>query len=537
MNTLTELLKNTLRNNFSQPALSNYRQDVYTYKQVFQHILAIHDYFEEQGISLGDKVALYSRNDANWAIVYLATISYGAVIVPILADFHASDVEHIIQHSDSKLLFASDSMLAKLNVQDLDQLVDIISIHTFTSLKQENFNRQIRVQETAVSLDDIAFKEIPSDQIAVISYTSGTSGNSKGVMLSHKNIWSNARFGWDAPLDLAKGDTIVSFLPLAHAYGCLFEFIAPFMMGCHIVFLTKIPSPQIVMQAFGELKPKLVLAVPLVIEKIYKKKIQPILNKPIINVALKVPLLSAIIERKICKQLAQAFGGRFVEVIIGGAAFNPEIERFFMRIGFRLTIGYGMTECGPLISYSGWKNHKLESAGYVVNRMHCRINSVDPQSIPGEIEVKGDNVMLGYYKNETATVETFTEDGWLKTGDLGIIDPDGYIFIKGRSKSMILSSNGQNIYPEEIENVINQHALVAESLVRDNNGKLEALVFPDFENTALSTIEVENQILSFRNQWNKKLSGYSQISKVKIVNEEFEKTPKKSIKRYLYNIQ
>ncbi len=534
--TLLGLLEDALKNNFDQPALSNYKQEIYSFKDVFLRIKAVHRFYEQLELKTDDKVALFGRNDANWAVIYLATISYGAVIVPILADFHPDDVANIIEHSDSKVAFISDNFTDKINLESNKVLRDVLSIQRLTSLRN-GVEIDLQIPEEEQGLDQVAFHPQPDDKLAVISYTSGTSGNSKGVMLTHKNIWSNARFGWDAKLDLGNGDTVVSFLPLAHAYGCLFEFLAPFMMGCHIVFLTKIPSPQIILTAFGELRPKLVLAVPLVIEKIFKRKIQPVIEKPLVKKLLKVPGIQTLIRRKINKSLTDAFGGRFIEVIIGGAAFNPEIERVFREIGFRLTIGYGMTECGPLISYSGWKQHRYGSAGYTVNRMKCRIDSEDPFNVPGEIQVKGNNVMAGYYKNSLATSETFTNDGWLKTGDLGIVDADDYVYIKGRNKSMILSANGQNIYPEEIENIINNSALVVESLVRENHGRLEAMVFPDYINSDLNPKELEDRILNLKIEWNKKLPAYSKIGTITLVKDEFEKTPKKSIKRYLYNIQ
>lgn len=539
--TLIGLIEKAIVQNFDSPAFSNYQQRPLLNRDVFIQIKAIHAFYENLEIGKGDKIALYGRNDAEWAVIYLSTISYGAVIVPILADFHPSDVANIIAHSDAKLAFVSDMLFDKLDLSDNDNLLDVLSMQSFASHIKQGVKVEIKDEYSAqTNISDVVFQTFDDSDIAVISYTSGTSGNPKGVMLSHKSLWSNARVGWDVKLNLKPGDTVVSFLPLAHAYGCLFEFLAPYLMGCHIVFLTKVPSPQIIIKAFADCKPKLILAVPLVIEKIYNTKIQPALRSKKIQILLKIPIVKRFVYAGMRKKLNEVFGNNFIEIIVGGASFNSEVERFFVKIGFRITVGYGMTECGPLISYSGWKEHRLGYAGKVVSRMQCRIDSKDPKRIPGMIEVKGDNVMSGYYKNELETLNSFTSDGWLITGDLGILSANNCIAIKGRRKSMILGSNGQNIYPEEVENVINSCEFVLESIVRDNKGRIEALVFPDFESAqqqGLSKDELQAKILSLKLEWNKNLPVYSKIALITFVSQEFEKTPKKSIKRFLYNVQ
>ncbi|MFB6342033.1 AMP-binding protein [Saccharicrinis sp. FJH62] len=541
--TFITLVENAIKKYWDSPAFSDYEGQTISYGEVGNKILKLHHVFKKCGIKKNDKISLVGRNQANWGVIYLAVVSYGAVIVPILPDFKTSDIHHIVTHSDSLLLFISDNIFEKIDETKMPNLKGIVSLNDFHLVHE---NEKCVVRKAIESLDNIPVQataenfELPKaslDDVAVISYTSGTSGFSKGVVLPNRSLWNNARIVFDDEINLKEGDKIVSFLPLAHAYGCLFEFLTPFIFGCHITFLTRTPSPQVVTKAFREVRPNMILAVPLIIEKIYKKNILPAIDKSTMKLIMKVPLVNKSIFKKINEKLTAVFGGEFDDVIIGGAAFNKDVEKFLKRIGFKFSVGYGMTECGPLISYRNWQNHKLEAAGRVVSGMEVKIDSEDPQNIPGEILVKGKNVMVGYYKNAEATREAFTDDGWLRTGDLGVIDDENFIYIKGRSKNMILGASGQNIYPEEIEAVINNMPFVMESLVRDNNGKLEALVYPDFETTdaaGMTIQEVENTIQGHRKMLNELLPAYMNISKITLFPSEFEKTPKKSIKRYLY---
>lgn len=541
--TFITLVEDSIKANWDAPAFSDYEGNTLSYKNVGCMMLNLHELFKSSGVKKGDKIALVGRNQSHWGVVYLAVVSYGAVIVPILPDFNTSDIHHIVNHSDSILLFVSKVMFDKIDETKMKALKGIVSLDDFHlvhdnkkgKLEPVFKNKDIKCKSLLAA--DFALPNVALDDVAVISYTSGTSGFSKGVILPHRSIWSNARIAWDANVDLKPGYRIVSFLPLAHAYGCLFEFITPFVNGCHITFLTRTPSPQIITKAFREVKPNLILAVPLIIEKIYKKQILPAIDKTTMRLLMKVPVVNSSVFKKINQKLTAVFGGEFTEIIIGGASFNKDVEQFLRRIGFRFTVGYGMTECGPLISYNNWDNHVLESAGAVVPRMEVKIDSPDPETIPGEILVKGDNVMLGYYKNQEATDEVLSKDGWLKTGDLGVLDKNKVVYIKGRSKNMILGSSGQNIYPEEVEAKINNLAYVMESLVRENNGKLEALVYPDFEladANGLTIQAVEKIIKEHRNALNKSLPAYMNVAKISLYPTEFEKTPKKSIKRYLY---
>ena len=542
----SDYLTEGIKHNWNTKALSNFKGDTLTYGEIAQKISEIQLIFEAGGMKKGDKVALAGKNSINWGIIYLATVLSDLVIVPVLADFKAVAVEHIVNHSESRLLFASDHMrniIKNDNIKNVDAVFSIEELKVIDSNSEAITiacsNKETKLKEkypNGFSISDFNIEPIDNSRLAVISYTSGTSGTSKGVMLSHNSLAANMQFAQNN-MPLKSEDDIVSFLPLAHAFGCAFEFLFPFTLGCHITFLTKTPSPQIIMEAFSIIRPKLILSVPLVIEKIYKKQIMPLLKKPAIKILVKIPGLNRLLFNKIKKKLYLVFGGNFTELVIGGAALSHETEQFFNKIGFPYTVGYGMTECGPLISYSGWKSFKLESTGVTVNTMEARIDSSDQQRIEGEILVKGENVMNGYFKNKEATDEVLGEDGWLHTGDMGLIDKDGVIFIKGRVKNMILGASGQNIYPEEIESTINNHQLVLESVVKEENGKLIALVVPDKEVMRLRKFNDDSlpRIFEYyRKDTNKKLPAYMQISKYLIHEEEFEKTPKKSIKRYMY---
>ncbi|MGE5419483.1 MAG: AMP-binding protein [Chloroflexota bacterium] len=538
-------IEQSIRKNWDKEALSNYREKGYAYREIAERILKLHLLFRDSGIAEGDKIALVGRNSANWCVTYLATVTYGAVIVPILPDFKPEDLTNIIIHSDSKLLFVDDKIYESLDITRMPMIAGVFSTDDFgliraVSLKIKDFfaglDKVFAAAYPSIKQDDVKFSSITNDKLAVISYTSGTTGFSKGVMLSHNSLAANIRYAQNN-MPLQPGDAIVSFLPLAHTYGCAFEFLFPFTIGCHITILTKTPSPQIVVQAFKEIKPRLILSVPLVIEKIFKKQLLPVISKPAMKTMLAIPGINKILEGKICKKLVETFGGQFKEVVIGGAAFNADAEKFFRKIGFRFTVGYGMTECGPLISYASWNTTKLGASGRAVDTLEVTIDSPDPQKIVGEIILRGDNVMLGYYKNEKATQEMIDDKGWLHTGDLGIIDSEGNIYIKGRSKSMLLGPSGKNIYPEEIEAVINNKNYVVESVVVQENDKLVALVYPDFEMMKQNNISEEQlqEILdNYKKEVNERLPDFMNVSKFRIHKEEFAKTPKRSIKRFLY---
>jgi len=542
-----ESLNKAIVSNKDKQALSDYKGKTLTYTEVGQAIASLHALFKECGLQQGEKVSLIGKNCTDWAVVYLATVTYGAVIVPILSDFKPADIHHIVNHSDSVLFFCGENIFENLNPSEMPALKAIFSLGADVLLyspEPEKYNQILAHREDRITsmlgpdknVDNLHFPPVSNDKLAVISYTSGTTGFSKGVMLPHNSLMANIYFAWHH-MPLQPGDKIVSFLPLAHSYGCAFEFLFPFTLGCHITFLTKIPSPNVIIQAFQEIRPRLILSVPLVIEKIYKKQLMPVINKPVMKILLHIPLVNKLLFKKIRIKLEQVFGGNFHEVVIGGAAFNAEAEDFFRKIGFRFTVGYGMTECGPLISYSSWDTTKLRSAGKLVDTLEVKIDSEDPYNIPGEILVKGENVMLGYYKNEEATKAAFTPDGWLKTGDLGLIDKDLTIFIKGRSKNMLLGPSGQNIYPEEIESRINNIPYVAESVVIQKDNRLVALVYPDKEAMEKDNISDEewNRLMEEnRRMLNHSMPSYMGISEFIRTNEEFEKTPKRSIRRFLY---
>ncbi len=538
-------IEQSIKQNWDIEALSNYREKGYTYKDIAALMLRYHILFREAGIKEGDKIALVGRNSANWCMVYLATITYGAVIVPILPDFKPADLVNLINHSDATLLFADDKLYEALDHKGLPSIRAVISLEDFSLISASGeeikplYNSLVSRYEAAfpsLNKDDIKFSDVSNDKLAVISYTGGTTGFSKGVMLSHNSLSANVRFAQNN-MPLKPGDPLVSFLPLAHTYGCAFEFLFPFTYGCHITILSKTPSPQIIIQAFKEVKPRLILSVPLVIEKIFKKQLLPVISKPHMKLLLAIPGINSILQRKIRQKLTDTFGGRFHEIVIGGAAFNPEAERFFRKIGFRFTVGYGMTECGPLISYASWATTHLGASGRAVDSLEVTIDSPDPEKQLGEIILRGENVMLGYYKNEKATAEMIDAEGWMHTGDLGLIDREGNIYIKGRSKSMLLGPSGKNIFPEEIEAVINNMDYIAESLVISEDNKLVALIFPDFEMMKRDNISEEQLPKIFedtRKAVNDRVPEFMNVTKFRLHPEEFAKTPKRSIKRFLY---
>jgi long-chain acyl-CoA synthetase len=538
-------IEQSIRQNWEIEALSNYKEKGYSYKGIAEKILKLHILFKGSGINEGDKIALVGRNSANWCVTYLAVVTYGAVIVPVLPDFKPEDITNIINHSDSRLLFVDDKINETLDITRTPLIIGVLSLDDFRLVKSTDAD----LKEVFSSLDqeyskafpqlkqeDIKFSDISNDKLAVISYTSGTTGFSKGVMITHNSLAANVRYAQNN-MPLKPGDPIVSFLPLAHTYGCAFEFLFPFTIGCHITILSKTPSPQIIIQAFKEIRPTLILSVPLVIEKIFKKQLIPVISKPHMKILLAIPGVNKLLHKKIREKLTDTFGGRFHEIVIGGAAFNADAEKFFKKIGFRFSVGYGMTECGPLISYASWDTNKLGASGRAVDTLEVTIDSPDPVNIVGEIILKGENVMTGYYKNEKATLEMIDEKGWMHTGDLGVIDKDGNIFIKGRSKTMLLGPSGQNIYPEEIEAVINNKNYIVESVVISVNNKFTALIHPDYEMLKRDNVSDE-QLIDYldktRKEVNERLPEFMAVSKFRIHPEEFAKTPKRSIKRFLY---
>ncbi|WP_027472809.1 AMP-binding protein [Saccharicrinis fermentans] len=535
------MVEHALKKYGNRSAFSDYQGQTYTYLQVSERIYWIQELLKKCDIQKGDKVALVGRNLSNYAITYLATVSYGAVVVPILPDFGSNEIHHIVSHSESKLLFSTELIFNKVDESKMKKIVGIVNIENFKPLVNCKLHLGEVIDSIKIPADFtpalIDFASIDAEEMMVLSYTSGTSGFSKGVMLPHRSIWSNVLYAQDN-LQLEVGSRMVSFLPLAHAYGCLFEFLWPFTVGCHITFLSRTPSPQIITEAFQQVKPHLILAVPLILEKIFKRRILPALEKNPVKTLSKIPILNQLVYQKVKNQLTEVFGGEFQQIVIGGAALNKDVEDFLRKIGFPFTIGYGMTECGPLISYEAWDAIQPRSAGKLVQRMDVMIDSSDPYNEVGEILVKGTNTMLGYYKNQEATDASFDKDGWLRTGDLGLIDENNFIYIKGRSKNMILSGSGQNIYPEEIEAKLNSMDYVQECLVRDmGDGKLEALVYPDYERTDaenLSEKEIVTTIEGLKKPLNDELPAYMNLSKVTLFPEEFDKTPKKSIKRYKY---
>lgn len=545
-----EFVENSIKKNWSLNAFADYKGESMTYADVAERIAKLHLVFEAFDVKPGDKVALFGKNATHWGVAYLATITYGAVTVPILPDFKPNDVHHIVNHSDSVLLFAADFLYDALDESKMENIRGTISLADFSLIGKKkpekvvelinNMDNKFREKFGApFKPESIRFPEVKNDSLAVISYTSGTTGFSKGVMIPHNSLIANVVYA-NNNMPLQPGDAIVSFLPLAHAYGCAFEFLWPFTLGCHITFLTKTPSPQIILQAFKEIRPRLVLSVPLVIEKIYKKQLLPVISKPHMKAILSIPGLNSVIHKKIRQKLIDVFGGNFHEVVIGGAALNKDVELFFHKIKFPFSIGYGMTECGPLISYANWDKTKLGSAGKLVDNMEVKIDSPDPYKEVGEIMVRGENVMYGYYKNEEATKQALDEEGWLHTGDLGLIDSENFIFIKGRSKSMILGPSGQNIYPEEIEAKYNNLEFVMEAVVVEKNGKMVALIYPDYESLdkqGISETDLVKILDEKRKQLNNELPAYMTVSAIKLHPEEFEKTPKKSIKRFLYTIE
>ena len=542
------LIEKSIIDHWNLDALTDYKGATLQYHDVARKIEKLHIMFENSGVEKGDKIALCGRNSACWAVAFLATLTYGAVAVPILHEFTADQIHNIVNHSDAKILFVGDVVATVIDATKMPGLEGIIYIPDYSLV----VSRTDKLTYAREHLNEMFGKKYPKyfrkehvayyheedpNQMALINYTSGTTGFSKGVMIPYRALWSNFDFAVKVMGANLKGNNIISILPLAHMYGMAFEFTYEFLTGKHIFFLTRVPSPAIIAQAFTDIKPTIIIAVPLIIEKIIKKKVFPKIQTNSIQILRQMPVINRKVNEKIREQVVNAFGGNFYEVIIGGAAFNQDVEKFLKEINFPYTVGYGATECAPIICYAPWNDFKVGSCGKAALHMEVKIKSPDPEHIPGEILARGLNVMLGYYKNEEATEQTIDRDGWYHTGDLGLMDAQGNVFIKGRSKNMLLSSNGQNIYPEEIEDKLNSMQLVVESVVIQKEDKLIGLVFPDFDeakNMGFSHEDLEGIMEQNRQELNKILPAYSKLSFIKIHDEEFAKTPKKSIKRFLY---
>jgi len=545
------LIEKSIIDHWDMDALTDYKGATLQYHDVARKIEKLHIMFENSGVVKGDKIALCGRNSANWAVAFLATLTYGAIAVPILHEFMADQIHNIVNHSDAKLLFVGDVVATQVDATKMPGLEGIIYIPDYSlvvsrtdklTYAREHLNEMFGIKYPKYFRKNHVsyYKEENPEELAMINYTSGTTGFSKGVMIPYRALWGNADFAENVlGKKIKPGDSIISILPMAHMYGMAFEFIFEFIKGCHIFYLTRIPSPAIIAEAFGRIKPAVIIAVPLVIEKIIRKKVFPKIQNNRMRMLLHMPVISKKVKEKICDQVSNAFGGNFYEVIIGGAAFNQEVESFLHSVGFRYTVGYGATECAPIICYEDYKHFVPGSCGKAALHMMVRIDSPDPENVPGEILAKGPNVMLGYYKNEEATKQTIDENGWYHTGDLGTMDGDGNVFIKGRSKNMLLGASGQNIYPEEIEDKLNSLALVAESVVVQKGDKLIALVHPDYDEAQtlnLGNNELADIMEQNRQELNSMIPAYSKVSEIRIHEEEFEKTPKKSIKRFLYTI-
>lgn len=541
------LIKKGICENWERPALTDYNGETYLYKDFARKIAELHILFDDLEIQKGDKIAICGRNSANWAVAFFASLTYGAVITTILHDFSGESIHALVNHSEAKILFADEYVWTKVDPLKIPTVETIMMIDDFSVQK----SRSAKLLASIANLEqvfkekypkgyrqeDISYHNESPEELAILNYTSGTTSNPKGVMIPYRSLWSNTRFAIDNIPFVKAGDGIVCMLPMAHMYGLAFEVLLSITKGCHIHYLTRVPSPQIIMDAFSRVKPTLVLAVPLIIEKIIQMRVFPEFKKQPVKTLLKVPFFKKKIYQKVADKLIPMFGGKLIEVVIGGAALNKEVGKFLSDIKFPYTVGYGMTECGPLISYEYWDTYKPTSCGRPVDRMEVRIDSSNPEKETGEIIVRGENVMLGYYKNEEATKHVLTPDGWLRTGDLGLIDKDGFVFIKGRSKTMILGASGQNIYPEEIEDLYNNSPYIAEALVIEEKGKLIALIYPDKDYLRTHSIEENDYSSIFVAEMkaiNKRLPGYSQISNFRLQEQEFEKTPKRSIKRFLY---
>lgn len=544
-----ELIEKSIVSNWEKDALTDFKGATLQYHDVARKIEKLHIIFESSGVQKGDKIAHCGRNSSSWAVAFLATLTYGAVAVPILHEFTADQIHNIVNHSEAKLLFVGDYVATVIDQTKMPHLEGIIYLPDYSLV----ISRTDKLTYAREHLNELFGKKYPKyfrkehvnyykeqspDELALINYTSGTTGFSKGVMVPYRALWSNYDFAMTVlGKIIKKGDNVISILPMAHMYGMAFEFMFEFIFGCHVFYLTRVPSPAIIAAAFAEVKPAIIIAVPLVIEKIICKKVFPKIQNNRMRLLLNMPVVNKKVNQKICDQVVKAFGGNFYEIIVGGAAFNQEVEQFLKRIGFPYTVGYGATECAPIICYADYHDFAPGSCGKPVVHMEVKIDSPDPENVPGEILARGLNVMLGYYKNEEATAQTLDSEGWYHTGDLGTMDADGNVYIKGRSKNMLLGANGQNIYPEEIEDRLNSMAMVNECVVVQRGEKLVGLVYPDFDEAAtmrLNESDLEGIMEQNRQELNSTQPAYCKLAAIEIVKEEFEKTPKKSIKRYLY---
>ena len=544
-----EIIERCIIDNWDYDALTDYKGATLQFHDVARKIEKLHIMFENGGVKQGDKIALCGRNSANWAVAFLATLTYGAIAVPVLHEFTPEQIHNIVNHSEAKFLFVGDVVATQIDGTKMPGLEGIINIPDYSLA----LSRTDKLTYAREHLNEMFGKKYPKyfrkqhvkyyrekngDELALINYTSGTTGFSKGVMIPYRALWGNFDFAEQVlGKEIKRGDSVISILPMAHMYGMAFEFIFEFLHGCHIYYLTRIPSPAIIAQAFTDVKPSIIIAVPLIIEKIIRKKVFPKLQNNKVRLLWNIPVVNKKLQQRICDQVRKAFGDQFYEIIIGGAAFNHEVEMFLKSIGFPFTVGYGATECAPIICYADHHDFVPGSCGKAVVHMEVKIDSADPENIPGEILARGTNVMLGYYKNPEATAHTIDADGWYHTGDLGTMDAQGNVFIKGRSKNMLLGPSGQNIYPEEIEDKLNSMQLVVESVVVQRDTKLVALVHPDMDalvDLGLHENDLKNIMEQNRVAVNEQLPAYCKIAEVEIHRQEFEKTPKKSIKRYLY---
>ncbi len=543
---VNKLIEKSIKENWDRDALSNYQGATLRYKDLAERIRYLQIAFEQCGLKKGDKVALCSRNQANWGVCFLASMTYGAVPVPILHEFKPENIHYLVNHSEAKVFFVDEVIWEGLSESEMPGLEVIVQMNTLNFIYSRSANC-VEVRENLANTfqklypsgftpEDVCYVEDKPDELALINYTSGTSGFSKGVMIPYRALWCNMWFAANvAEPQMNCESEVVAMLPSAHMYGMMFEFLFEMTIGAHVHFLTRTPSPKVIMKAFSEIHPDVIIAVPLIIEKLYKSQIKPVVDRN--KAFMRIPILDQFVLKKIRNAMIDAFGGRFEEVILGGAAFNPEVEKFMRKIHFPFTVGYGMTECAPLITYSKWWRARKGSCGVAIDGCQIRIDSKNPHKEPGEVQVKGDNVFLGYYKNKEATRAAFTNDNWFKTGDIGVIDNDGYLYLRGRSKCMVLGPSGQNIYPEELEAVINNVTYVIESLVVEDKAGLMALIYPDYhqaEMDGMSGEELEARLTDGLPEINKLLPSYAQIRKLEFLPEDFERTPKKSIKRYLY---
>ncbi len=536
-NHLSRLFRAALIEGWERPVFYDYQGESFTGKQVAAKIKSLHNLYSELGIKRGDKIALLGNNTSHWAITYVSVMTYGCVVVPILPDFSKEEISHICEHSEAVLGIFADGLYKQFERETIANLKSIYSLKDFRLLQGDREISCIEVSD--IQKGDLLYNPLPNDALGVLLYTSGTSGFSKGVMLTARNLHSNVQFVLDE-LNFEKGSNMLSFLPLAHTFGCTFDFLWAFSAGLTIHFIEKIPSPLSLIKAFQKVRPVMIFVVPLLLEKIYQKQLKPIIKSRKMRILLQIPIIKQIIYKRVCKKLVDAFGGNFYEMVIAGAALNPEVEKFLQKIGFPFTVAYGMTECAPLISYVDWKHFKRKSCGKAGDRMEMKIDLEVSENRVGEILVRGENLMLGYYKNEEVTKEVFCEDGWFRTGDLGEIDNDGFLCVYGRSKSMLLGASGQNIYPEEIEAKVNNVAMVTECVVIDDKqNRLLALVYHDFEYCRTqgwkSKEQIAEKLEEERIELNKRLPMYKRLHKIIIVDTEFEKTPKRSIKRHLYS--